>query len=96
MVVNLLKYFCGSGGLALDTIAEVRQLYQLLKHFPMNDIFRLTLHDDPHYVIARSEATWQSASLTMSDAELPAKGERIATPVCAPVRNDTEWGSRLR
>ena len=70
-----------------------RQLYQLLKHFPMNDIILLMLPIALFYVIARSEATRQSASPAMSDTELPAKEERIATPVCALVRNDTEWES---
>ena len=34
-----------SGGLALDTIAEVRQLYQLLKHLPMVLRKRLLLEE---------------------------------------------------
>ena len=70
-----------------------RQHFQLLKHFPMNDIIRSMLPIVLFYVIVRSEATWQSASPAMSDTELPAKEERIATPVCTLVRNDTEWES---
>ncbi len=38
-------------------------------------------------VIARSEATWQSIPF-ISSAQ---RRERIATPVCALVRNDREW-----
>ena len=77
----------------MKLMSDIRQHFQLLKHFPMNDIIRLMLPIVLFYVIARSEATWQSASPAMSDTELPAKEERIATPVCALVRNDTEWES---
>ena len=45
-------------------------------------------------VIARSEATWQSASQTLRFSERfrendPCKGKRIAAPVCALARNDS-------